>query len=411
MELFDRVFETIKQRRERILSGGINCIPFGLPRFEEVFPGIESKTLTYITANTKIGKSKLADFLYVYKPLFYAMNHPEQLRIKIIYFTWEMSIEEKYLSFMSYLLAVLSGYKIRIDSKSLISTRASKPLPQEILDILNSDEYKKYFQFFEDHVTYIDSIRNPFGVYKFCRDYAQNNGKQYTKVIDIINHQTGEIIEKKEVDDYYIQSDPEEYRIIIVDHLALLTPEKGSSLRESMVDLSSKYFLTLRNKYNFTVVGIVQQAMAQESNENLRLGKLRPTVDGIGEAKIIARDCNTMLGLFSPFRHGIRDYEGYDITKFKDNIRFLEVVISRSGGAGAICPLFFDGATDYFTELPLPTDPKLIHVYKLLDRVNNSKVILFIHKLKKKKHESNFSFRKVRFWKNFQFRRNSRIGT
>ena len=162
MELFDRVFETIKQRRERILSGGINCIPFGLPRFEEVFPGIESKTLTYITANTKIGKSKLADFLYVYKPLFYAMNHPEQLRIKIIYFTWEMSIEEKYLSFMSYLLAVLSGYKIRIDSKSLISTRASKPLPQEILDILNSDEYKKYFQLFFFFLTYIDSIRNPF---------------------------------------------------------------------------------------------------------------------------------------------------------------------------------------------------------------------------------------------------------
>ena len=99
MELFDRVFETIKQRRERILSGGINCIPFGLPRFEEVFPGIESKTLTYITANTKIGKSKLADFLYVYKPLFYAMKHPEQLRIKIMYFTWEMSIEEKIFKF------------------------------------------------------------------------------------------------------------------------------------------------------------------------------------------------------------------------------------------------------------------------------------------------------------------------
>ena len=52
MELFDRVFETIKQRRERILSGGINCIPFGLPRFEEELPGIEQGKYYNVTANS-----------------------------------------------------------------------------------------------------------------------------------------------------------------------------------------------------------------------------------------------------------------------------------------------------------------------------------------------------------------------
>ena len=32
--LFDRVLTKIKDRRERLLSGKINCIPWGLPRFE-----------------------------------------------------------------------------------------------------------------------------------------------------------------------------------------------------------------------------------------------------------------------------------------------------------------------------------------------------------------------------------------
>ena len=30
----------------------------------------------------------------------------------------------------------------------------------------------------------------------------------------------------------------------------------------------------------------------------------------------------------------------------------MEIIISRDGGAGTICPLYFDGATNFFSELP-----------------------------------------------------------
>jgi hypothetical protein len=30
----------------------------------------------------------------------------------------------------------------------------------------------------------------------------------------------------------------------------------------------------------------------------------------------------------------------------------VEIIISRDGGAGTICPLYFDGAVNYFRELP-----------------------------------------------------------
>lgn len=75
---------------------------------------------------------------------------------------------------------------------------------------------------------------------------------------------------------------------------------------------------------------------------------------------------NVVLGLFSPFRFGLKEYEGYDITKFKDKIRFLEVIINRDGEMGGICPLYFDGAVCQFSELPKPNDPEISKVYEYL---------------------------------------------
>ena len=54
MSLFDRVFSDIESRRERILSGKVNCIPWGLPRFEEFNPGIEKAKFYLPTASSKV---------------------------------------------------------------------------------------------------------------------------------------------------------------------------------------------------------------------------------------------------------------------------------------------------------------------------------------------------------------------
>lgn len=104
----------------------------------------------------------------------------------------------------------------------------------------------------------------------------------------------------------------------------------------------------------------------QESIENKKANKLKPTLDGLGDNKMTARDANIILGLFSPFRHEIREYLNYDIHAFRDNIRFLEILGGREGGAGTICPLYFDGAVNYFKELPLPQEELQIQRVKQL---------------------------------------------
>ena len=94
----------------------------------------------------------------------------------------------------------------------------------------------------------------------------------------------------------------------------------------------------------------------------------------MGDSKYTARNANIVLGLFSPFKFELPQYKGYDITKFKDNIRFLKVYVNRDGNMGGVCPLFFDGAVCSFYELPRPENTsELRHIYNYLDNLRKPK--------------------------------------
>lgn len=54
MSLTSRVLQIIKERRDRIIRGLINCIPFPFPRFRVWFPGIERARYYLVTANQKV---------------------------------------------------------------------------------------------------------------------------------------------------------------------------------------------------------------------------------------------------------------------------------------------------------------------------------------------------------------------
>lgn len=260
-----------------------------------------------------------------------------------------MSKEEKMLSAFANILYIKEG--LRISPKDLKSTKADNVLPKEVLDIIA--KYEMYFDKIEEIVEFIDDIRHGFGMFNLVRDYALAHGKLHKRKIEIEGNIT-------EVNDYYEPNDPDEYVMVMIDHISLISTEKRNgvqlSLHESMSVLSSDYLIKLRNRFNYIPVVIQQQSAAQESIENKKFNKLKPTLDGLADNKLTARDANVILGLFSPFRHEIPDYYGYDVTFFKDNIRFLEILGGREGGAGAICPLYFDGAVNYFKELPLPDD-------------------------------------------------------
>lgn len=373
---YQELLQGLKKRRENILSGKVNCIPSPFRRFSNDFVGIEQGKTVMISANSKVGKTQLANYLFVYQTLFYAMRNPDKIRLKIYYFNLEETAENITLRFISHLLYIYSKGKYRIGTKDLKSTRVDKPLDEEILKILDEDPYKSVMEFYDKTVDFRPE-RNPTGISKAIETFCLENGTVKRKKIQILNKDIGEM-ETVEAFDSYIPNDPDLYFIPIIDHFALMQCENNLSTKQTM-DLMSSYLVKLRNRYNISAVEVVQQAAEMESTENFKQKKLRPTAQGIGESKTLIRDVDVMLGLFSPYRHEIPSYMGYDITRFRNHIRFMEVVVNREGEQNGVCPLYFDGMTNNFIELEKPGDPALQKYYNTIEHLN-----IMIKKKKKK---------------------------
>lgn len=375
MSDFNEVLGYLQDRRQRAVDGKYNCIPLPFPRFKQIWPGIEKGKYIIVTAAQKIGKTKFTDFLFVYNMIDFLIKHPE-VRVKIIYFSLEDTAKKKYVDYLCHLLMRLDN--LSVSSTQLESIDNEHPIIPEILDKLNTEKYQKYIKKYEEVVQYVDNVKNPTGINKECREYALANGHLNFKKIEMKNPDTGLKEERDIIDPInpYTPNDPEEYRIVVLDNAANLTNENGLSKRET-IEKMSKYAIILRDQLNYTFVLVQHQAQDLESNESYKLDRMKPRTDSLADAKTTSRDSNMIIGLYSPFKFQKTNYEGYDITKLRNNVRFMEILDDRNYGAnGNICPLMFEGASTYFRELPLPNDPKMKNVYEYLDRMKPKVTLL-----------------------------------
>lgn len=351
-ELYNKTIGEIESKRKRILDGGINCIPSPFKRFIDDFCGIEQSTYYCITSFTKGGKSQMCSYTFIYQTIMYAYFAKESIEFKILYFPLEETKERIMQRFMSWLLFKFSNGKMRISPRELRST--TKALDEKVVKRLKDFDIQDLLNYFEEHIIFPSEAPNPTGIYKYCKQYAEEHGKVHKKTVKM-KDELG-MPKDVEVFDYYEQDNPDEYRIIIIDTVNLIDTERGMNLKQSIDKLSEYCAKYLRNRYHYSPVLIQQQAFESEGNESFKLGRVRPSVAGLGDSKYVSRDADIVLGLFSPIRFGITEYFGYDITILKDHIRFLEVIVNRNGEMGGILPLWFDGAVCDFKELPKADD-------------------------------------------------------
>lgn len=360
-----RVIDYIKKRKEKVENGGINTIPSPFKRFSNDFIGIEQGKYYLVTGQTKAGKSQVTTFIFLYNTLMYAYKHPEQVRLKIFYYPLEETPEEIMFRFMSYYLYINSSFEIDISPEDLKSSKEDKPISQSIIDLLESEEYSNVLDYFESHITFSPS-RNPTGIYNEVKAFMQNNGTIHYKTSQI-KDELGLAREVKSFD-YYEPNDPDLYTIVIVDHISLITPEKITNSNQVMtlkqaIDKVSEYCVILRNRYNVTPVIVQQQSVESESNDSVKLGRIRPSIGNLSDSKYTSKDANVILGIFSPFRFELTEYLGYNIKILQDNFRLIEVIINRGGSPGGTIGLYFNGKCNYFRELPLPNSTAMQSIY------------------------------------------------
>lgn len=102
--LYNKTIQEIEDKRQRIIDGGVNCIPTPFKRFTDDFCGVEQDTMYCITSFTKGGKSQFCSYTFIYQVIMYAYFAKEKLDFKILYFPLEETKERIMQRFMSWLL-------------------------------------------------------------------------------------------------------------------------------------------------------------------------------------------------------------------------------------------------------------------------------------------------------------------
>lgn len=370
------IVQSLKDYRQNILDGGVNCIPITFNRFRTDFPGIRKKFYYLVSGGTKSSKTQITNYLFIINTIYYYINNPTKARPKIHYFPLEETKEDIMLRLYAYILFKISNGKIIKSPEDLSSVNETNPLPQEVLDLMETEEFINIANVFEECIEFHYDVRHPTGIYNRVKHYLDTNGsfefeeKTVTYKDELGNLKT-ETIKKKAK---YIPNDPLEYTIFIVDHVGLLSQEKGLTLKDT-IEKMSDYCKDLRDKYHAIPVILQQQNTETTNLEAYKANKIRPTKDGLKDSKRTGEDCTVMIGITNPYSFGVPQYLGYNVEKLKDSFRILEIVLARKGKANGICPLYFNGAINQYEELPKPDDKiALDKIYKYIDNINDKSI-------------------------------------
>ena len=357
MSIFDRAIKTIDHN----LNNEINCIPFGLERFQDYLPGIQKGRYYGITANSGVGKTQWTDAFFMYNVIDFVKANPN-IKLKIFYNSLEISKETKVVQGISKQMFIQHKKIIPIETiLSLSKSRIDEETYKQICELA------EYFYLLEQYVEFHDDKVNPYGIYRTVKDYVIQEGVVYKKKMEIdgIEH---------EVFSHYIPNHPDHYILVITDHVGLLNNEVDVKTKQKLdikgtIEKHSTNMVELRNNFNIIPVDIQQQAAAKESLDSFKQGKLEPSLEGLAETKLTARNWDVAFGVFSPARHELPKYKGYDITKLKDSYRYMNVLKNRYGIANVSDSLFFMGAVNMFYELPKYNDPKINEFYEYAGKI------------------------------------------
>lgn len=387
MSNLDNVYELLRTNKQNIEEGKINGIPFPIEQFHSAYPLIKQGQYILISSITKGAKSQFTSYAFLFETLFYAMAHPDLLRVKFLYFNFEESAEDILMRFMSYCLYKFD--RIRISPLFLQSPNREHLLSTEVLRLLESERYRVCFEFFDQHVEFCED-RTSVAMDIKIKAYAYSHGHATYKTAYYKDNQDGSTHETKSVDKYFAD-DPGEYVFVLYDHASLFQPTQNETLLQSIGNVSKKN-VYYKNTFKYIPIMIQQQSKELGGLEANKQGRIRPSSNFLSDNKSTANDCTQFFGLTDPAAFEVGDYFGYNISKLGHSFRLVELISNRSGEGNKMVPLYFDGAVNYFAPMPLPSEKeKLEKIYAHLEKLKNEErvqqerksVSFFIKVLKK----------------------------
>lgn len=322
----------VKRLLENIEAGkqGKNIgISTGMPVIDSVIFGIQKKYLYTIGADTSGGKTSFAIDTFVYNLIKNAGDIPTS----ILYYSFEMSSDVLYAKLLS--RRIFDEYNEVVTYEDILSL--TKPISDAHSSLVNLAT--PWLLSLEPKVTIYDKALSPNGVYATCKEWL----KRFGTFIEIAEH-------KEE----YLEKDPEHYKIVVIDHVGLIS---GPGTKKEKIDLTTDYLISFRNKCNITGI-MVQQLNRNAKSMDRKLNNYELIqLDDFKDTSGTTDASEVVIALYYPYREKIARCEGYPIQNvLKKRFRLCQILKNRYGIADINKGLVFYGEIGMFKELPKPEE-------------------------------------------------------
>ena len=280
-------------------SNKLPRIDYDDPFLKQWVNGIEPATYTLIGADSGVGKTSYLDELCILRP--YIKAKKEGKKLKIFYFSFELSKQRKMYKWLSFILNLMDN--LRVSNRQLANKEDIIGTEEEVAFIKQkARERTAIVQKIMDDINFYDQPMNPTGIYKELIDYAQAHGTIDFKVIG----SGKKIIEK------YTPNDPDEIVLIAIDHLSLMNEESNLHSKEIM-DRMSRYMVMLRNTFNYSCVFLQQFNTSLQSatrKKDIDERSIIPQRVDFSETTFTYRDADIVLSLVKPNDYGLNTFLG-----------------------------------------------------------------------------------------------------
>lgn len=324
--IFERILNEVKRGREGLNAGA----SMGLPKLEGIIDGVTQSTYTLIISSSGSGKSSFSLYSYVYKPL---MDHLNDDDYKVLYVSLEMSEMSMFIKLMS--IYIFETFGKKLSYKEILSKKRGYVLDEEGYELVLQCQ------------DWIDKISSKIEFY----DKNVSADSLYAILCDRLE-QCGEFVET-ETRKMYIPHNPTLTYVIVLDHIGLVRPKAGRTIKQE-IDLVSSYLVTLREMCGISPV-VIQQANREQANQaRLQAGMTAFSMNDAKDSGNTVNDCNIMLAIYDPFKMSQKTHRGYNIEQMPGRFRTCQVLKNRFGECDVEVGLNFFGEINYFKELPTP---------------------------------------------------------
>lgn len=336
--IVDNLFNDILQGKHGKNKG----IGTGMPKLDSITYGVQRRWFTVIGGDSGSGKSYYTLYTAVYKPYCHYLqckrtNAPIP-NINFLLFSFEMSAEVLLARLLS--MHIYDTYGRVISYSDILSFLT--PISENDYNLIVSS--REWLDELETLCTIIDKPVSANGLYGICKDWSRKFGEYR----DINEHRED-----------YMPKDSQQYLIVVVDHIKLLSVD-GNSTSKQEIDKASNYLIYFRNKCNFTVY------VVQQLNRNFKSMARRTEASGVyagiqlddfSDSSGTIQSAEVVLAIFYPAREKMSKCCGYKICNgLGEKGRIISVLKNRCGVADKNVGTVFHGEIGMWKELPKPED-------------------------------------------------------